>query len=283
MNDHLRVGASRRIAPTVTGAILLLLIGLLAGCRGRGMTPDDIPTLVPSVDDLATAVMLTENAPPPGFRDAVSFEQVDKNLRELEGWRYEVLLEFEGVFTQTNRPTDARAEATVWYNQLGSARRVLVESSGELLQRPEGETFEAVRLGPDAFLVRGGNCLANAEEDARTASAITAGDLVGGARNALPTGERERINGVETWRYDFSLDDLRLPAVRFAEDTQINEFRAEMWVSPVHNAVIRYWVTLDMQNVRLLNNDLPVSGQLRLRFDLYNIGDIPNITVPFGC
>jgi hypothetical protein len=247
------------------------------------MTPDDIPTVIPSVDDLATAVMLTENAPPPGFRDALSFEQVDKNLRELEGWRYEVLLEFEGVFTQTNRPTDARAEATVWHNQLGSARRVLVESSGELLQRPEGETFEAVRLGPDAFLVRGGNCLANAEEDARTASAITAGDLVGGARNALPTGERERINGVETWRYDFSLDDLRLPTVRFAEDTQINEFRAEMWVSPVHNAVIRYWVTLDMQNVRLLNNDLPVSGQLRLRFDLYDIGDIPNITVPFGC
>ncbi|MEM6530542.1 MAG: hypothetical protein AAF653_19750 [Chloroflexota bacterium] len=273
--------STAQVGVFLTLAALVMVI--VAGCRGRGITPDDIPTLIPSIEDYATSEFMTENAPPPGFRDAVAFPQVDENLRELEGWRYVMLLEFEGVFSQTNRPTVARAEATVWYNQLGSARRVLVESSGDLLQRPEGELFEAVSLGPDAFLVRNQNCLANAEEDARTAASIAAGELLGGVRRGLPTGQRAIINNVESWRYDFAVEDMNLPAVRFAEDTTISDLSAELWVAPEFNAVSRYWVTLQLNNGRLLSNDLPVVGELRLRFDLYDVGDIPNISVPFGC
>ncbi len=263
--------------------LLLTLIGLITGCRGRGLTPEDLPTLVPPAEVVSTSIALTENAPPPGYRDALTVERVDRNLRELEGWRYEMLLEFDGVFAQTSRPTTAFARATVWYNQIGDARRVVVESSGELLQRPEGEVFEAVRLGPDAFLVRGSNCLGNAEDDARAASAITAGDLVGGARNALPTSQKEIINGEESWRYDFGQGDLILPAVRFADDTRITSMNSEMWVAPEYDAVVRYWVLLSIENARLLSNDLPVTGQLLLQYDLYDIGNVPNITVPFGC
>ncbi len=265
----------------VAGSMMLLFA--LAACRGRGLTPDDLPTVIPSIEEMATSVVLTENAPPPGYRDAVAFGRVDQNLRELEGWRYVMLLEFEGAFSQTNRPTEARAEATVWYNQIGSARRVIVDSSGELLQRPEGEVYEAVQLGPDAFLVRGSNCLSNVEDDAEVAAGITAGDLVGGVRTALPNGQTETINGVQAWAYSFLADDLNLPPVRFAEDTGVTMVSGEMWIAPEYDAVVRYWVTLDIANARLFDNDLPVSGQLRLRFDLYDVGDVPNISVPFGC
>jgi hypothetical protein len=268
---------------TTLPLLLCLMTLLIVSCRGRGLTLDDLPTIIPPPDVISTSVALTENAPPPGYREALTFERVDRNLREIEGWRYVVLLEFDGIFSQTNRPTTAYARATVWYNQIGDARRVVVESSGELLQRPEGETFEAVRLGPDAFLVRGSNCLGNAEDDAQAASAITAGDLVGGARNALPTGQREIINGEESWRYDFGQGDLVLPAVRFADDTRITSMNSEMWVAPAHDAVVRYWVLLNIENARLLSNDLPVSGQLLLQYDLHDIGDVPNISVPFGC
>ncbi|MEO1439471.1 MAG: hypothetical protein AAFV33_03655 [Chloroflexota bacterium] len=275
--------SNRTIASIGAFVSLLDLVTLVvAGCRA-GITPDDIPTLIPSIQELATSEFMTENAPPPGYRDAVAFPQIDDNLRDLEGWRYVMLLEFEGAFSQTNRPTVARAEATIWYNQLGSAKRVLVESSGDLLQRPEGELFEAVALGPDAFLVRNQNCLSNAEEDARTAASITAGELLGGVRQALPTGQRAIINNLESWRYDFAVENMNLPAVRFAEDTTISDLSAELWVAPKYDAVSRYWVTLQLGNGRLLSNDLPVTGELRLRFDLYDVGDIPNITVPFGC
>jgi len=160
---------------------------------------------------------------------------------------------------------------------------VVVSTAGELLQRPEGETFEAVQLGPDAFLVRGGTCLSSADDDARTAVAINAGDLVGGVRQALPAGQQATINGVKAWRYDFAAEDLNLPPMRFVEDTRITSFAGEMWVAPEYDTVVRYWVTLTVENARILANDLPVNGEVRLRFDLYDVGTLPNITVPFGC
>lgn len=249
----------------------------------RGMRPEDLPTRVPSVEILGTAVVLTENAPPPGFREAVSFPEVDATLPELEGWRYVVQLEFDGIFSQTARETDASARAEVWFNQIGAARRVLVESSGELLQQPEGATYEAVRLGPDAFLVQSDVCLTNAEEDAQTASNLRAGDLVGGVESAVPTGRQQVLNGVQAWEYRFAPDAINLPAVRFADDTRVTNITGEMWVAPEFNAVVRFYANIDVENGRLLTNNLPVTGRLLLRYDLFDIGVVPNITVPFGC
>ncbi|MFZ4813435.1 MAG: hypothetical protein ACOYL5_02785 [Phototrophicaceae bacterium] len=257
------------------------LLVMLAACQPQ--PPATIPTLIPSIDALATSVMMTENAPPVGFRESVSFERIDQHLRQLEGWRYTVRLDFDGLFSQTSRETSATAEATVWFNQVGDARRVLVESNGELFQRTAVEQFEAVQLGPDAFLVRRGVCLSNAVADARLAASLSAADLVGGVRRSIPTGRRERINGADVWEYNFLVEDVSLPSVRFAEDTRITRFSGELWVDPVHNAAVRYYVTLSIENARLLESTLPVSGDLRLRYDLYDIGQIPNISVPFGC
>jgi hypothetical protein len=91
------------------------------------------------------------------------------------------------------------------------------------------------------------------------------------------------VNGIEAWEYQFELANMSLPMMRFAGDTRITSMLGEMWIAPSVNAVGRYWVTLNIENARLLANDLPVSGQLRLRYDLYDVGILPNITVPFGC
>ncbi|MEO0565387.1 MAG: hypothetical protein AAF125_24985, partial [Chloroflexota bacterium] len=207
----------------------------------------------------------------------------DTNLTALDGYEYRVELGFDGVFSQTNRATSATAAATVFANTVASSRRVIIESDGELLQRPEGESFEAVALGPDAFMVRGGTCLSNVEVDAMTAANITAGALVGGARSAVPTGRKEIVNGFEAWEYRFELDNMNLPAVRFSQDTRVTTLVGEMWVVPEIDAVARYYVTMGLENARLLLNNLPVTGQLRLRYDLLDAETVPNITVPFGC
>ncbi|MBZ0303857.1 MAG: hypothetical protein K8J31_29215, partial [Anaerolineae bacterium] len=164
---------SRRNALILPGLILAL-----AACSGqRGQQLSDLPTLA-SPAEAVTAQAMTENAPPPGFREEVSFPEIDARLPELNGWRYVVTLEFDGIFARTPRTTSATAKAEVWFNQLASSRRVLVDTAGELIGREEDDSFEAVRLGPDTFLVRDHVC--NTGADAETAADLRAGLLVGG-------------------------------------------------------------------------------------------------------
>lgn len=262
---------------------LTVLAILLAACTTqRGQNPGDLPTVASfeSIQHEATAVVLTENAPPPGFRERVSFPEVDAGLQQLSGWRYLVTLEFNGVFARTPRETSATARAEVWFNQLGSARRLLVETSGELIGQTEDQDFEAVRLGPDAFLVRDNLCLTGAPAD--TAASLRAGELVGGVNNAIPTGRRATINSQEVWEYAFFPEDLNMPAIQLAEDGQMTG-QGELWIAPAHNAVIRFYVNLDVTNALIFDRTLPVTGQVLMRYDLYDIGTQPNITTPFGC
>ena len=81
------------------------------------------------------------------------------HLSDLAGWRYVVQLDFDGTFANTPRTTSASAQAEVSFNQLGSARRVVLSTTGELIGQNGDTGYEAVRLGPDTFLVRGGACL----------------------------------------------------------------------------------------------------------------------------
>lgn len=266
-------------------ALLCLLALLLAACQSqRGQTLDSVPTVasIDTVNLAATAQVMTENAPPPGFRDSVSFPEIDAGLLELPGWRYIVTLEFDGVFARTPRPAQASARAEVWFNQLGSARRVLVETSGEMIGREENAVYEAVRLGPDSFLVRAETCLGNAGADAETAANLRAGLLVGGVQRATPTGRRATLNGAEAWEYAFLPGDLTLPSIRLDAGGSLAA-GGELWVAPQHNAVVRFYVNLEVENAFIFDRQLPVSGQVILRYDLYDVGVAPNITVPFGC
>jgi hypothetical protein len=258
---------------------LIVLIPLLAGCN-RGLDIKNVATPA-TVDGLATAQYLTENAPPPEYRGTVSFPEVDAGLDNLEGWRYQVQLEFNGVFARTPRETSANATAEVWFKQLGSARRVVVNTSGELLGK-ENNAFEAVRLGPDAFMVRENTCTKGGA-DAETAADLRAGRLVGGVNRATPTGLRETVNGEDVWQYSFTTADLNLPSIHLSDEGAMEVTSGELWVAPARNAVIRFYLNLDITSAIIFDRQLPVSGEVILRYDLYDINHPTNITVPFGC
>ncbi len=271
-------------------ALAVLLASALAACSG-GSPPrnplQDIPTPITSFEDFATAQFMTENAPPEGFREAVAFPLIDSSLRELSSWRYTLLVQFEGVFARTPRETSARTNIAVWFEQLGSARRVVVESAGELLRLDEGTRYEAVRLGPDTFFVQGDQCQAARQPDTATAADLQAGDLIGGVNRATPTGRRALLDGTEAWEYVFSQGDVNLPFFRLADGGYIEAMTGEIWVAPQLNTVVRYYLTLDIQSGVLLLTEsdaqLPVSGRLIIRYDLSDIGEPQNITVPYGC
>lgn len=273
---------------TLVSRLRLLVIVLLmisaAACTGqRGMRLEDIPTQA-SLDALASAVPLTQNAPPAPYNTVVTrFDRVDNGLTELAGWRNVVQLEFEGVFARTPRQTTASARAEVWFNQLASARRVNLSTSGELIGQSEDVRYEAVRLGPDSFLVRDGVCLDNAGADAETAANLGAGDLIGGVLRASPGGQRAVLNGEEAWLFTFAPEDLSIPAIRLGDDGRMTVSGGELWIAPARSAVVRFYVNLDVENAVIFDRQLPVTGRVLLRYDVYEIGEAYNITIPFGC
>jgi hypothetical protein len=93
---------------------------------------------------------------------------------------------------------------------------------------------------------------------------------------------RATLNGEEAWQYRFESADLVLPSIRLDVDGTLAA-NGEMWVAPEHNAVVRFYVNLDVENAFIFDRQLPVSGQVILRYDLYDIGVAPSLTVPFGC
>ncbi|MEO8398003.1 MAG: hypothetical protein ABI700_33725, partial [Chloroflexota bacterium] len=248
----------------------------------RGLQPQDIPTRA-SISNLSTSIPLTENAPPTPFNNVqTGFTSVDNGLTDLPGWRYVVQLNFTGVFADTPRQANATALAEVSFNQLASARHVIVTTSGALIGQTENTSYEAVRLGPDAFLVRDNTCY-QGSGDAKTAADLRAGQLVGGVSRATPGGKRATINGQDVYFYTFDPSDLILPSIRIGDNGQVNMSSGEMWISPEHNAAVRFYLNLDVTNVVIFDKQLPVTGQIQIRYDLYDIGSDFNITTPFGC
>jgi hypothetical protein len=269
----------------VSWKILALAIILLAACdMQRGQNVQDVVPTQASLEDLATALPLTQNAPPAPYNgDVTRFSLVDNDLNELPGWHYVVQLEFDGVFSRTPRQTQASARAEVWFNQLGSARRVLFTTSGDLIGQEEDVAYEAVRLGPDAFLVQDNTCLSSGSNAAETAADLDAGGLVGGVTLAVPAGRRATINNEEAYLYRFEPESLNLPPVRLGDGGSLTVNSQELWISPARNAVVRFYMNLSVDNAVIFNSQLPVTGELLVRYDASDFGTEFNITVPFGC
>ncbi len=266
--------------------ILLFLILSLSACRGRGQTPDDIVTRIPSIEVLATTDYLTSIAPPVGMRDAVRFPLVDDNLVFVSNWRAEASFRFNGVFSRTPRTVDAETTMTVWYNRLGNRRRVQLQGGGELFGEEETPNREAVRIGGNTYLVIDNVCLGDARGDAATLADLPIGEVIGGVTQATPAGEKRVLHSEDVWRYDFAPEAVRLPLVELGESGAITAIEGELWVSQVEEPVIvRYYVNIDVDNVtlRLFETSLPVTGTLQIRYDVYDIGVDPNITTPNGC
>lgn len=265
----------------------ILLVGLiLMGCTGRGQTTADLPTRIPSVDALATADMQTRNAPPVPFNNGVTFPMIDDNLPLLTNWRYEATLRFVGVFANTSRTVEFEAGLQAWFNQLGNQRRTLITGVGELFGEADGAVLEGVRLGQRTFIVRQNTCLNDAQDElAPIVADLRAGELLGGVNFATPGASKGVMNGEDSWRFDITADQLILPQVQVLEGGRITIATSELWVAPSRNAVMRYYVNLDVENVliTLFDSALPLTGQLFLRYDLNGIGENPNITTPTGC
>lgn len=261
---------------------LILFLLVLAACD---TTPEPIPTRVTSLDALATSEFMTANAPPEGYRGALAFPAVDEGLVDLPSWRSVTTMAFEGVFARTTREVDAEIRVQTWFTADGFERRVVVEGRGDLFGQEEGITIEGVRLGSDAFLVRDNVCVG--QENAALVADLRAGSLIGGVSNAVPNGVNAIINGEQVWQYAFAPDDLVLPQVTFAEGGGMTDMRGELWFAPAREAVMRFYVTMQVENAIILLDDsetrLPVTGQLLIRYDLQDIGGDPNITQPFGC
>ncbi len=266
--------------------IVMLILFVLVGCTGRGQTPADLPTRIPSVDALATADMQTRNAPPVPFNNGVTFPMIDDNLPLLTNWRYEASLRFVGAFANTSRAVEFEAGLQVWFNQLGNQRRTVISGVGELFGEADGAVLEGVRLGQRAFIVRQNNCLTDSQDElAPLVADLRAGELLGGVNFATPGASRGVMNGEEAWLFDITVDQLVLPQVQLIEGGKIEISSSELWIAPSRNAVIRYYVNLDVENVliTLFDSALPLTGQLFLRYDLNGIGENPNITTPTGC
>ena len=258
---------------------LLTTILMLAGCNQAGNS-NVLPTLA-NPEAIATGLVLTENAPPAGF-ETVSFPAIDDNLTDLPGWRYEMFFSFDGVFARTPRTTGASTQATVTYNQVASAQRVQANIDVDLEDTAEAILFEGVRLGPDAFLVRDGRCTGNTPE-AELLADLSAEGILGGVQEAVSVARRELINGEEVWLYSFLLEDMVIPNVSVGETGRILSMIGELWVAPEHNVVVRYNVTMEVENATIFDQTLPISGTISMQYNLFDIGVVPNISVPNGC
>ena len=258
----------------------ILILWIIGGCQSQSV---DIPTLIPSIDVLNTSIAQTESAPPLGFRDKISFERIDQNLRQLEGWYYIARLEFEGVYVNTTDPISFQYEVNMWFNQISNAYRKVVQISGELADKLDYNNFEMVQLGSDIYLVQNSMCTLEIDVNELDVTSILAGDLIGGVHASYPTGRKVYINGEEAWEYVSSLEDIKIPIVQFLEETTTSDVNMEVWVSPKHNIVIRYYMTLNIDDTKLFDDSQLMSGELRLRYDVYDINYLTNIAVPFGC
>ena len=221
----------------------------MAACNTpRGLQPEDIPTRA-SINDLATSVPLTENAPPTPFNGVVDGLQPASiiSLTDLSGWRYVVQLNFSGRLRQYAASGErfGAGGSLVQPTGVGAARHQS-STSGELIGQTEDTSYEAVRLGPDAFLVRGGTCLSNATTPPKPppicARAIWSAGSAAPRRaaSAPPSTGRMSISTPST------ASDLVLPSIRIGDNGTVTLSGGEMWISPAHNAVVRFYLNLDV-------------------------------------
>ncbi len=272
-------------------AIIGGLAGLLLVACGRGEQTDDapIPTLA-SFDTLPTAYFLTQNAPPPGF-SSLALDPIERGLTDHPGWAYTLSGSFSGTFDVTGDAAQGSLSVLVQGNELGQARRVVLEVSGSAFA-PGQETvrLEGVRISNDYYLVDvNGQCSQGDSGLAGNAiiADLAAGQIIGGVTQAVPTGHRDTLNDLSAWQYTFAPQDARLPAVVTHANSQVT-LAADLWVAPEVNAVLRYEVTVTVRGVHLLWADRTgstVSGTLSLRYELDPTAfrELPNISVPHGC
>ena len=269
---------------------IILIIMAIAGCTSSHSDSGVVPT-VASLDTLPTALFLTENAPLPGF-SVVNFDPIDLHLSEHQGWTYQVTGSFEGTFDDSGQPAQGQFDIQVQSNEPGQQRRVVLEVEGSaFLQDAALLRLEGVRWSNDYYLVDvNGRCTVDqgGQMGGSAIGDLSAGQLIGGVTQAVPTGHRMDIEGIPAWQYTFAREDMRVPAIHQGPNSTVT-LEADLWIAPQENAVLTYEVKATVQKVHILWVDQAtastVSGTLSLRYEL-NVSQLdvlPNISVPHGC
>jgi hypothetical protein len=269
---------------------ILLIVMAIAGCTSSNSDSGVVPTIA-SLDTLPTALFLTENAPPPGF-GVVNFDPIDFHLSEHQGWTYQVTGSFEGTFDDSGQPAQGQFDVQVQSNEPGQQRRVVLQVQGSaFLQDAALLRLEGVRWSNDYYLVDvNGRCTVDqgGQMGGSAIGDLSAGQLIGGVKQAVPTGHRMDIAGIPAWQYTFAREDMRVPAIHQGPNSTV-ALEADLWIAPQINAVLTYEVKATVQKVHILWVDQatasPVSGTLSLRYELTvsQLDVLPNISVPHGC
>jgi hypothetical protein len=272
--------------------VSLLVVGLffLAACTSSNDEGDLVVPTLASLETIPTAIFLTENAPPPGF-GTLALDPIERGLAAHPGWTYTVTGSFDGVFEATGEPAAGAISVQVQGNELGQARRVVLEIEGRAFLPGDALLrLEGVRVSNDYYTVDvNGRCSTNGDEQpgSMAIADLSAGQVIGGVAQALPTGHRQTLDELPAWQYTFVPTDAHLPAIHPGTDGVVT-LAADLWFAPEIDAVLRYEVTAQVSGVHLLYADraaFTVSGTLVLHYalDVAALGSLPNISVPHGC
>ena len=266
--------------------LVILLIGVVAL---SACDQNDDPIVIPTPanpEAIQTAIILTENAPPTQFA-TIGVNPITFNRDSLPGWRSKITVNFEGQYTDTTQNTTGTMVMEVWENSVLRIRRVVLNFLGDALssqmgEREEGLRFEAVRVENDYYLLdAAGICTQNSEAAIEIAN-LDAERVTGGVTFAQPRGVKDTINGYDSFQYGFLGENVVLNIFR-EQPSAVDVVGGELWFIPEFEVVGRYAAVFNVHNAKILFSDQPVTGQLRFQYDLMELAELPNLSIPNGC
>ncbi len=258
---------------------MLCSLVLLAACQAQD--EESAPLALPTqADPQAVRTQLATTPVPTGF-ETVAFDPLDYNRDQLPGYHFEVTINFEGQYTDTGEDTTAGLVMQVWENSVLRERRVVLSFTGEALSGTLGRV-EATRFENDFYILDASGICTQNNAAARDIATLQAGQLVGGVRLALPTGQSGLVNGVQSFQYAFGEDTLSINIFQ-DEPSALEVVSGEIWVTPEVNVVARFGASMNMHNVRVLFGENALTGNLTYQYNLLDIGAEQPITLPNGC
>lgn len=259
--------------------IAMIVLSMVACTTDDVTVPERLPTQA-DPNAVGTAIIKTQNAPPPGF-ETVGYNPVDFNREALPGSFFEVTVNFEGQYTDTGESATGALTMQVWENGVLRTRRVTLRFLGEALSGTVSRV-EAVRFENDYYILdESGICTKN-DQVAEDIATLTAGRVVGGFTLALPTGRLDTINGLIGYQYQFAREDVVVGIFPTAPSVA-EVISGEVWVNPDNDVVTRFGVVLNVHNARILFGEQPVTGTLRYEYNLLGIDLADPIALPNGC
>ncbi len=267
-------------------AVILVTILMLAACDR--ITGEDEPVVIPTLAELnfeeyQTAIVFTQNAPPPGF-DSVAFPEISDNLITTVYSRFEVTAYFEGHYSVTGEAVnDAYLRVLARNDEYNVARYIRIEFLGDVFSGGSSN-LDIARFGNDYYMVDvNGICTTDSAIVGELAN-LRAGQLIGGIEFAQPTGRRGYINGIQSWQYGFDPQFINWPAIELdSETSELDFLTGEIWVAPEPNIVVSYTIELNVHRAKLMFGEREVTGRLRYQYNVFDIGVPLEIPKPNGC